>query len=158
MALPRRAPREVYKLFSESDFIAGAETGEVFAPDTTRGDSGRRVRRIAGPATLVGVLAAVVAMLLTHPPLAPAPRPLIPRAGVGGDARIGQPGSQRVTLPAPAPVRERGPSFSARRRTVAAEKPLATSAAMSRQAGEGAPGRSQDALSPSENAEFGFER
>src|SRR5689334_7230045 len=48
-----------YRVFSESDFIAGAEDADVFtrAPNADRGP---RLGQIAGPAMIAAVLAAIV--------------------------------------------------------------------------------------------------
>jgi len=54
MALLRRAPREVYRVFSESDFLAGGGEDEQWQPVATDAGAPRRRRRIAVAAMLAG--------------------------------------------------------------------------------------------------------
>jgi hypothetical protein len=156
MALLRRAPREVYRVFSESDFLAGADADEQWQPDATDVAAGRRPRRMAVAAMLVGAMAAVSAVLVLHPPPSQAPgRSLGPPAP--GGARPARPGSasedthasegSRATRRAVAPMRARTTTaLSSAGRLPAAEVPAPTPVA-------GA------ASSPElEPAEFGFER
>ncbi|HEV7584446.1 MAG TPA: hypothetical protein VGO14_01575 [Solirubrobacteraceae bacterium] len=154
MALPRRAPREVYKVFSESEFVDGAGTDDVFAPDTTGAGGGMRFRRIAGPAMLAGVLAAVVAMLIMHRPLAGSPRLMVP--GASRDARAGQSRLPRVEPRGLSPVRGVRHLLLVRHRTVTAKLPLIAAGRAS-----GSQGSTVDVLAASShngNPEFGFER
>jgi hypothetical protein len=56
MTLLRRAPREVYRVYSEAEFFDGAAGVEVFAPATATGAGERRLRRLAGAAMLAGAV------------------------------------------------------------------------------------------------------
>jgi hypothetical protein len=162
MALPRRAQREVYTVFSESDFMAGAEGAEMFRPDTTSAEAGRRIGRLAGPALMAAVLAAIVVTLLAHGAHGPASGrsggPPSPTQG----SRAGQPRLQQVPPPAPAPVPvpERGSlaELSARRPTVGAAERIGTVAASSTVRSETPHEVAGGGLTPTETPEFGFER
>jgi hypothetical protein len=59
MTLLRRAPREVYRVYSEAEFFDGPAGTELFAP--TRGSRAgeRRLRRLAGAAMLAGAVGAI---------------------------------------------------------------------------------------------------
>lgn len=59
----RRAPRQVYRVYDEAEFLAGPPaTGECLAPPPTRD---RRQRRALVPALLLVMSAAAVAALVT---------------------------------------------------------------------------------------------
>lgn len=73
MALLRRAPREVYRVFSESDFLAGGDAAEPWQPVATDIGAGRRPHRIAVAAMLAGAAAAVGMVLVLHRPPSRAP-------------------------------------------------------------------------------------
>ncbi len=69
--LPRRAPREVYRVYDEDEFLDGAGDGEFFEPvepvepvklaepAASAGTGERRLRRLAGAAMLVGAVGTV---------------------------------------------------------------------------------------------------
>jgi hypothetical protein len=158
MALLRRAPREVYRVFSESDFLAGGDADEQWQPVATDAGARRRPRRIAVTAMLAGAVAAVGAVLVLHRPPSQAPgrsiappvpgeaRPAFPRSA-SGVARVSEdPRAMRLAVGA------------ARARTLAAT----SSAGRSSAAGMPAPPVSAVAVAGSsaqlERAEFGFER
>ena len=65
MAFGRRAPREVYRVFSEDDFLDGAGSTEPLEPVASEAGA-PRLTRIAGVATLVGALAVVLGLLLIN--------------------------------------------------------------------------------------------
>ncbi|HWX98030.1 MAG TPA: hypothetical protein VNZ01_14405 [Solirubrobacteraceae bacterium] len=97
MALLRRAPREVYRVFDEQDFLADGDAGDLFEP--ARNDAVGRppLPRVAGVATLVGAVVAVGAMLAMHrPPTQVSGRALAPPA-VGAEARAGMRRPARAT-------------------------------------------------------------
>ena len=159
MALPRRAPREVYKVYSESDFIGGADAGEMFPSGATAGEGRRERRRLAGPATLAGVLVAIVALLLIHRPLGQSPRQPIPRAGGARGVHVAKRVPRTLAPPALAPGTERRPIASGRHRTsAAATAPIASVASSVRGASREADAAPPGAVPPPEVAEFGFER
>jgi hypothetical protein len=157
MALLRRAPREVYRVFSETDFLEEAHAGELFDPVPT--DAGRRLplHRIAGVATLVGAVVAVGAMLIMHgPPAQTVRRSLAPtaagaaepaggnRAGSGAASTWG--GSHE--LPRTVSVRRRQVAAATRSGPFAASGPPQVE-----------PSHAVEGTSPqAEQAEFGFER
>jgi hypothetical protein len=158
MALLRRAPREVYRVFSESDFLAGGSEDEQWQPVATDAGARRRPRRIAVAAMLAGALAAVAVVLVLHRPPAQAPaRSIAPPAP--GQVRRALPGSAngaaRVSEDPRAMRRAVGP---ARART----RIPTSSAGRSSAAGISASPVSAVAVAGSstqlERAEFGFER
>jgi hypothetical protein len=159
MALPRRAPREVYTVFSESDFMAGAEGADIFAPDTSEAGR-RRLGRVAGPALMAAVLAAIVVTILAHRAPGPAPRRPGGPASSSQASRAAQPRSQRVGAPTPVLVSARGSrtGLSARRPTVGLGGRNRTVAASWRNQSQISGEVAQSAITPSETAEFGFER
>src|SRR5580704_6574500 len=57
--LLRRAPREVYRVYSEDEFFDGATNEELFEPVAPAGTGERRLRRLAGAAMLVGAVGTV---------------------------------------------------------------------------------------------------
>jgi hypothetical protein len=156
MALLRRAPRQVYRVFSETDFLAEGHAGELFDPVPT--DAGRRLplHRIAGVATLVGAVVAVGAMLIMHGPVQTTRRSLAPAAAgaaepaggnrVGSGAASTWGGSHEVPR-----------TVSVRRRQVAAATrsgPFSASGPMQVE-----PSHAVGSSSPlRERAEFSFER
>jgi hypothetical protein len=160
MALLRRAPREVYRVFNEADFLADGDAGELFEP-ATREAAGRRPRRIAGIAMLLGAVAAVGAMLVMNHPRAQVPRrtpaPPAPSAA-GGEARL--PGALSATgaTSARAGSRELPGTVPLRRRRVVArtrsERFAASVRAPVERSREGGGGGS----TPLEQGEFSFER
>jgi hypothetical protein len=160
MGSARREPHDAYTVFSESDLLAGAEPGEVFAPPASGAAGGMRFGRVAGPALIAGVLAATVIMLLAHRPLRPpAERPA---TSVGLGSRAGRPHAQRGAPPSRMRVRGPGPGSpagpSARRGTVAVAR---LSRAVGQRSDDPAPVSDEaapGAIAPSETAEFGFER
>jgi hypothetical protein len=57
MTLLRRAPREVYRVYSEAEFFDGAAAGlELFTSANAPGGAERRLRRLAGAAMLAGAV------------------------------------------------------------------------------------------------------
>jgi hypothetical protein len=56
MTLLRRAPREVYRVYSEAEFFDGAAGMELFTPASGSGAGERRLRRLAGAALLAGAV------------------------------------------------------------------------------------------------------
>jgi hypothetical protein len=95
MRLPRRAPREVYRVYAEEEFLAGAEEGlldgaaqegvadrdqvDALMPRRPRadggalrsiegasGEAGRRLRRAAGAAMLLGAIGAFAVLLVVN--------------------------------------------------------------------------------------------
>jgi hypothetical protein len=157
MALLRRAPREVYRVFSESDFLAGGDEDVQWQQVATDAGARRRPRRMAVAAMLAGAIAAVAVVLPLHRPPSQAPgRSIAPPAP--GEARPASPGSAsgaaRVSEDPRAMRHEVGP---ARARTLAP-----TSSAGSSAAGTPAPPVTAVAVAGGsaqlERAEFGFER
>jgi hypothetical protein len=100
MRLPRRAPREVYHVYAEEEFLAGAEedlpegaaqgavadryqVDELVPPrppadggmpgsiDVASGGAGRRLRRAAGAAMLLGAIGAFAVLLAVNGLLSP---------------------------------------------------------------------------------------
>jgi hypothetical protein len=57
MTLLRRAPREVYRVYDEAEFLACADHGEPFQAVAARGE--RRLQRVAGATMLLAVTGAV---------------------------------------------------------------------------------------------------
>jgi hypothetical protein len=152
------APREDYSVFSESDFISGAEGADVFAR-AGGGDRGRRLGQIVGPAVLAAVLAAIVAMLLVHHRPVPAPgRPL--GRGAVPDAAPAKAGLQVLAAPARvlAPKRDPRVVAAAGRPPVPAVRSSTTVAGSVRDPGKRSDERAAGALTQAESAEFGFER
>jgi hypothetical protein len=61
MTLLRRAPREVYRVYSEAEFFDGAVAGmELFKSASAPGLRDRRLRRFAGAAMLAGAVGTMV--------------------------------------------------------------------------------------------------
>jgi hypothetical protein len=56
VTLLRRAPREVYRIYSEEEFFDGASGMELFTPTSSSGRGERRLRRLAGAAMLAGAV------------------------------------------------------------------------------------------------------
>jgi hypothetical protein len=56
VTLLRRAPREVYRIYSEEEFFDGASGMELFTPTNSSGRGERRLRRLAGVAMLAGAV------------------------------------------------------------------------------------------------------
>src|SRR5580692_272813 len=56
MTLLRRAPREVYRVYSEAEFFDGPADTELFTPTHASGAGERRLRRLAGAAMLAGAV------------------------------------------------------------------------------------------------------
>jgi len=75
--LLRTAPREVYRLYDEEAFLAAADE-PAWAED---GAAGSPVARVAGVATLLGVLGAIGTLIVLHGGSGLAPR----RRPVGGE-------------------------------------------------------------------------
>jgi hypothetical protein len=93
MALLRRAPREVYRVFSESDFLAGGDGDEQWQPVATDAGAPRGLHRIAAGAMLAGAVAAVGAELVLHgTPSRATVRPFAPPAMAGARPRLGSAG------------------------------------------------------------------
>jgi hypothetical protein len=60
MSILRRASREVYRVYSEEAYLAGAhELGEWYAPPVTGGSHERRLRRLGGAAAVTGAVGAL---------------------------------------------------------------------------------------------------
>lgn len=60
MSILRRAPREVYRVYSEEAYLAGVdELGEWHAPPAKDGSHDRGLRRLGGAAALTGALGAL---------------------------------------------------------------------------------------------------
>jgi hypothetical protein len=59
MMLPRRAPHEVYRVYSEAEFFDGAAGMELFTAATASGAGERRLRRLVGAAMLAGAVGAM---------------------------------------------------------------------------------------------------
>jgi hypothetical protein len=148
---------EDYRVFSESDFIAGVEGPDVFtrAPN---GDRGRRLGKIAGPAMIAAVLAAIVAMLLVpHRPV-PASGGALTRGAIPG-SRVTKNGAQQVIAPASVLPPERKPRVAAaRRRAVLTVRRNATVAGSAHDPGKSSDEGATGAVPQGESAEFGFER
>jgi hypothetical protein len=158
MALFRRAPRQVYRVFSETDFLAGGDAGELLEPATTGTVGQRSLRGIAGAAMLVGAVAAAVAMLVVHRPAVRTPaRPqaldTTSAAGHGGRPTFASGAAQ--ALPG---GREMPRTITLRRRPGVSDRGSAALAASVRMRIESP---TEDAVSSTpqlEHAEFGFER
>ncbi len=56
MMVLRRAPREVYRVYSEEEFFDGAADMAPFTPTNSSGAGERRLRRLAGAAMLAGAM------------------------------------------------------------------------------------------------------
>jgi hypothetical protein len=56
MTLLRRTPREVYRVYSETEFFDGTVGVELFTPATALSTRERRLRRLAGAAVLAGAV------------------------------------------------------------------------------------------------------
>jgi hypothetical protein len=158
MALLRRAPREVYRVFSESDFLAGADADEQWEPVATDAGARRRAHRIALVATLAGAVAAVGTVLALHRPPSQAPgRSIAPP--VADEARRVRPGSaSEAARVSEDPLATRRAVGRSRARTLTAT----SSAGRSSAAGMPTAGATAVAVTGSspqlERAEFGFER
>jgi hypothetical protein len=158
MPLLRRAPREVYRVFSEDDFLDGAGSTEPFKPVANEiGEP--RLRRIAGVAMLAGVLVVVLGLLVING---------LPARTRGPAARAGAAAAHAFTPGephgAPAPWRQsagslrgdsrRRPARGAWRSSSAISAHAAALPAPSASPTEGGPGGPAGA----EVGEFGFER
>jgi hypothetical protein len=157
MALLRRTPREVYRVFSETDFLAAGDAGELFDPVTT--EAGRRPprQRIFAGAMLVGAVAAVSAMLITHRQLVQTQKRWLAPTVAGAAARAGSPPSVSNTASTRRRSPEPPPSVSASRRRVAAAARSGRFAASVRAAVE-RPREGAGSSTELERAEFSFER
>jgi hypothetical protein len=156
MGLPG-GEREDYRVFSESDFIAGAEGADAFIP-VPRAEGGRRLGQLAGPAMIAAVLAAIVAMLLVHRQPVPAPGRGL-RSGAIPATSAAKDGAQQVIPPTSVLVPERKPRVAdARRSPVLAVRRDATAARSARDPGGSSEEGAADALPQGERVEFGFER
>jgi hypothetical protein len=158
MALLRRAPREVYRVFSESDFLAGADADEQWQPVAADAGGGRRPHRFAVAAMLAGALAGVAAVLALHRSPAQAPRRSI-ATPAAGEARPARPGAGKEIASASEDPRAMPRAFGpARTRTVMTRSRAGKSSA----SGTPAPAAAAVAAAASspqlERAEFGFER
>ncbi|HEX4188789.1 MAG TPA: hypothetical protein VHY83_12905 [Solirubrobacteraceae bacterium] len=162
-----REPRDDYTVFSESDFIAGADAGEVLpAPDLSGAAGGRRFGRVAGPALIAGVLGAIVVMLLAHRPLRPAAEHPGASAGAGlraGGALRARANQPRLQGAAPAgrlhlPRRRAGGAVWSQGRPAAVANHSRSGPASSSEPTQAPGGAAQAAAAPPEAAEFGFER
>lgn len=72
MALFRRAPRGVYRVFSEEDFLAhGSAAEELVEPVAPRRGAHTRLHRIAAVAMVAGAAAVLGGGLFLHPPVHP---------------------------------------------------------------------------------------
>jgi hypothetical protein len=99
MTLLRRAPREVYRVYGEQEFLEGADHAEALPPlaracedrranarSAAPGGGGRHLRRVTGTALLVGAVGAVGAVTAASGLL----------SGRGPGRRIGE--SRRASL------------------------------------------------------------
>jgi hypothetical protein len=155
MALLRRAPREVYRVFSEADFLASGDARELFEPAATEAGGRAPLRRIAAAAMLLGAVAVVLAMILVRrpPPQAPV-RPVAPSAGAPA-AEGGTPRMPSSAAPAPRELHRARPLRHWRRFATMRSREFAASVRFP----AGDPREVADAGSPPfEHAEFGFER
>lgn len=66
ITLPRRAPREVYRVYTENDYLEGVD-GPLLEP-VFPADAQHRLRRVAGAAMLVGAFGAVGGVLALNSP------------------------------------------------------------------------------------------
>jgi hypothetical protein len=155
MALLRRAPREVYRVFSESDFLAGADADEQLQPVAADAGLERRPHRMAAGAMLAAAVAAVGAVLVLHRPPSQAPaRSIAPPAP--GEARPARPGSaSEVAHDSGDPRPMRRAVVPTRARTLTAMSAGRSSAMGVPASTPGAGAGSSPQLAP---AEFGFER
>jgi hypothetical protein len=177
MMLLRRAHREVYRVYGEEDFLAGADQEERFTAAAS-GAGERRLRRAAGAAMLVGAVSAVGGLIVLNslPPVKGTGRrfgsglrgdtEVLVFAGVSrarverGQADAGRPVRVRTTGRARQMARARGAKRPGERRRAAAAPAQhvgvqidATPASVTRLTASASaePERS-------ERAEFGFER
>jgi hypothetical protein len=72
VTLLRRASREVYRVYSETEFFDGAADIELLAPSRAGGEW--RLRRLAGAAVLVGAMGGTVVLASSHPTRSPGRR------------------------------------------------------------------------------------
>jgi hypothetical protein len=94
----RRAPREVYRVYTEEEFFDGGMDEEPFASAISVGTGERRLRRLAGAALLVGAVGAVGGIVV-----ATSVRPVRgSKRRSGTDVRA--PGRTAITAPASARV------------------------------------------------------
>jgi hypothetical protein len=160
MALLRRAPREVYRVFDESDFLAGGAPGEEWEPVSTEAGGSRRFHRIAGAAMFAGAVAAMGAVLVLHRPASHTPGRSIATPASVHHARGARPGSPSYAAGVPEGSRATGRAVAPPRawRTLTAAWSVAKSfvgtvPAPPVDSVAGAEGSPQ-----LERAEFGFER
>jgi hypothetical protein len=64
ITLPRRAPREVYRVYTENEYLAGVD-GPLLEP-LFPADAQHRLRRVASAAVLVGAFGAVGVVLVLN--------------------------------------------------------------------------------------------
>lgn len=163
MTLLRRAPREVYRVFSEEDFLSGAGLDEQeqalpTALDEPSRTPPRRLGRVAGVAMVAGAVAVVVVLLvLTRT----APRTRVQQGAVGGAAPAVMNGPRREPI-------STSPPPPASRRVLGQERPVVSpppkppagarpAAAVPTSSASSAEGEHAGALG-SQDGEFGFER
>jgi hypothetical protein len=158
MALLRRAPRQVYRVLSEQDYLAGESAEELTDPPAAAPRSARGRRRIAGVAAIAGAMILVTAEIVMR-----------------GPAHVNESQRQRqshVQAPPARVLRRDGPSET-RPRTVADvvrrfDPPSRRFALSHPSAAPGLPvtvaqraappGEGAASPTPSEHAEFSFER
>jgi hypothetical protein len=106
MTLLRRAPREVYRLYSEDEFLGGAVVDRRLDAPTAGGE--HRLRRVAGATMLLAAVGAVggLVALSESSPATRSGR----RAGAGLLALAGSLGSSRAAPARPARVPPRPPA------------------------------------------------
>lgn len=162
MALLRRAPREVYRVFSESDFLAGGAADEQWEPVTSETVGRRRLHRMGGAAMLAGAVAAVGAVLVLRRPQPQAPvRSIVSRPSPVsvGEARAARAGSASDAARVSEHVRStRRAVATARGRTATATSSRGHSSGGSMPAPAVNPVAGAVSSAQLERAEFGFER
>jgi hypothetical protein len=115
VTLPRRRPRAVYRVYSEEQYLAGADSfGDleaVVAQPTSavsessvwpeRSSRERRLRRLAGAAALTGAVGTVLATIAVFGLRSHPAKPPDLAANLSGSARAKPPDSRRVDIAHP---------------------------------------------------------
>lgn len=99
MRLPRRAPREVYRVYDEDEFFARADHDERLLEPSASGIGERRLRRVAGATALLAVSGAVLGLVAIAG--LPAPSGTRRRAGTNLLAATGSIAASRASLGQP---------------------------------------------------------
>jgi hypothetical protein len=115
LVLPRRAPREVYRVYTEDEYLAGVDER---LPDIAGlpADAQNRLRRIAGAALLMGACGAVGGVLALGgfaPATGPTRRMRLGGRAVRGHLVAANSGSSREEAKVKRPVAVRSPGLGA---------------------------------------------